>query len=111
MHFKCIGVTQSTFAKRSLSLLNDAELSQGRCSARDDLSDGPLYPPIPPGIKEGDSGAEWQLYALSAFQISLFFSPSLLFSPSSEFLCIKLLDSRPFLPAGKQKEAEAARRA
>lgn len=77
--------------KLVLSLFNDAELSQGHLGMRDDLSD---HPPIPRGIKEGESGVEWQLYALSAFQML------------SEFLRIKLLNSvYPFLPVGKQEEA------
>lgn len=79
-HFKCIWMTQSTFANWSLSLFIDAQLSQGHLGTRDDLSDGPQ---IPRGIKERDSGAEWQLYALNAPQ--MFFSLGLSCSASKYF--------------------------
>lgn len=49
MHFKCAGMTQSALADWSLSLFNDAELSQGHLGMRDDLSDGPLTLRYPEG--------------------------------------------------------------
>lgn len=67
VHFKCIWMTQSTFANWSLSLFIHAELSPKATLARGMISQTVHLPTDTPQDKRGDSGAKWQLHALNAF--------------------------------------------